>query len=312
MKTKIYSIIAIMLSVTMWGLSFLSIKITLNVFGPMTLAALRFLIASIILFVVMKIKEPDTKLQREDVKCMATAGIVGVSIYYCLENYGIKYISSSQASLITGTIPIFSLIVDSVILKNKLSVNNIIGVLLSVFGIYFIIGGNIRLESSELLGYIFMFGSVFSWVFYNYATKNLFEKYSQLAIVFYQIIFGTIVLIPFALFENNNWNLMNNVVVYNFLYLALFCSAIAYVLYMYALENLGSTVTTLYLNFAPIVTVLGGYFIFNEVMNKNQMIGVILIVSSVYVVNLKISYYDISQMIKYKTINYKSKNFDSK
>lgn len=92
MKTKIYSIIAIILTVTMWGLSFLSIKITLNVFEPMTLATLRFLIASIILFVVMKIKEPDTKLQREDVKSMAMAGVIGVAMYYCFENYGIKYI----------------------------------------------------------------------------------------------------------------------------------------------------------------------------------------------------------------------------
>lgn len=312
MKTKIYSIIAIILTVTMWGLSFLSIKITLNVFEPMTLATLRFLIASIILFVVMKIKEPETRLKKEDTKCMVMAGIVGVAIYYCFENYGIKYISSSQASLIIGTIPIFSLIVDSIILKNKLSFNNLTGVLLSIFGIYFIIGGNIKLESNELLGYIFMFGAVFSWVFYNYATKNLFEKYSQLAIVFYQIVFGTVVLIPFALFENNNWHLMNNVVVYNFLYLAILCSAIAYVLYMYALENLGSTVTTLYLNFSPVVTVLGGYFIFNESISKNQIIGVILIVLSVYVVNLKISYYDISQIIKDKIIKNKSKKIDSK
>ncbi|CAH2212550.1 DMT family transporter [Tepidibacter aestuarii] len=312
MKTKIYSIIAIILAVTMWGISFLSIKITLNVFGPMTLATLRFLIASIILFVVMRIKEPDTKLQREDIKPMAMAGVFGVAIYYCFENYGIKYISSSEASLIIGTIPIFSLIVDSIILKNKLSVNNIIGVLLSMIGIYFIIGGNIRLGTNEILGYIFMFGAVFSWVFYNYTTKNLFKKYSQLAIVFYQIIFGTMVLIPFSLFENNNWELINNVVIYNFLYLAIFCSAISYVLYMYALENLGSTVTTLYLNFSPIVTVVGGYFVFSEAINTNQIIGTILIILSVYVVNLNLSYYDIVQIIKFTKINYRSRKIDSK
>ncbi|WP_278281315.1 DMT family transporter [Tepidibacter mesophilus] len=301
---------AIILTVTMWGLSFLSIKITLNVFGPMTLATLRFLIASIILFVVMRVKEPNTKLKREDIKSMAMAGVVGVAMYYCFENYGIKYISSSQASLIVGTIPIFSLMADSVVLKNKLSFNNFIGVLASMIGIYFIIGGNIRLESNELLGYALMFGAVFSWVFYNYTTKSLFEKYSQLAIVFYQIIFGTMILFPFSLFENNKWELLDKVVVYNFLYLALFCSAIAYVLYMYALENLGSTVTTLYLNFAPIVTVIGGYFIFDEVISKNQIIGSILIVLSVYIVNLKISYYDILQMIKCKSIDSKSEKVD--
>lgn len=312
MKTKIYSIIAIILTVTMWGLSFLSIKITLNVFGPMTLATLRFLIASSILFVVMKVKEPDTKLKRDDVKSMTLAGIIGVAMYYCFENYGIKYISSSHASLITGTIPIFSLIFDSIILKNRLSFNNLLGVVFSIIGIYFVIGGNIKLEKKEILGYILMFGAVFSWVFYNYTTKNLFEKYSQLAIVFYQITFGTIALIPFALFENNNWHLINHIIVYNFLYLALFCSAIAYVLYMYALENLGSTVTTLYLNFSPVVTVLGGYFIFNETINKNQMIGTILIVVSVYVVNLNLSYYDIAKLMKSKIINYKSKKIDVK
>ncbi len=290
MKDKrILSSIAMIATVIIWGLSFISIKVTLNVFPPMTLAVLRFLIAIILLMVILRIKEPGAKINKKDIPMMAMAGFVGVTLYYAFENHGVNLISASAASMIIATIPVFSLIAESFILKTKLTLSKIAGVIFSVVGVYFIVGGNIKelLASSNGLGYLMMLGAVLSWVIYNLITKPLFEKYSQLTIIYYQMIFGTIFLIPFVFFEKTKWNLINTTVTLNVIYLAVFCSAIAYYLYAYALNNLSVTSTSLYLNLSPLVTAVGSYFILQESITKNQIIGGIFVIISVYIVNNK-------------------------
>ncbi|SHJ99626.1 DMT family transporter [Tepidibacter formicigenes] len=288
---RFYPNIAIIITVILWGLSFISIKVSLEVFPPMTLAAARFIIASGILLAIFKKKEPKTKLEKEDIPKIAMASFIGVTLYYYFENNGVKLTTPSIASLIIATIPIFSLISEAIMFKNKLTLNKIIGVTCSLIGVYFIVGGGLNdLTSSNGLGYLMMFGAVFSWVIYNMLTKPLFNKYSQLAIVFYQIVFGTIFLIPFTLFEKTNWELLNKSIILNIFYLAVFCSAVAYYLYMYALDNLGASTTTLYLNLSPLVTTIGSYFILHENITKNTIIGGILVIASVYTVNLKISF----------------------
>ncbi|OEF99463.1 hypothetical protein BHF71_09000 [Vulcanibacillus modesticaldus] len=285
-NNKILALIAILITVILWGLSFISIKISLEVLSPMTLALLRFLISSLILMIIIKMKEPKTKLNRKDIPKMIMAGLVGLTAYYFFENNGIKLITASAAAIIIATIPIFSLVAEAIVYKSKMSTSKVISVLISLVGVYFLVGGNIKelISSGTGMGYLLMFGAVFSWIIYNILTKSLFEKYSQLAIVYYQTIYGTVFFIPFVLFETTDWTGINLTIILNVVYLGIFCSAIGYYLYVYALEYLDVALTSLYLNFIPLVTVIGSFYILNEKINFDQVLGGILIVFSVFIV----------------------------
>lgn len=286
-KKKLGVHLAILATVILWGISFISIKIVVEVLPPMTFALVRFIIASAILLIIFKIKEPQTRLSKKDIPLMAFGGFIGVTLYFYFENYGIQLTTASVASIIIATIPIFSLIAEAIVFKSKLTLKKIMGVLVSVVGVYFIIGGNVRelISSNSGLGYIMMFAAVFAWVGYSLVTKPLFEKYSQLAIVYYQSIFGTIFLIPFALFESPQWNLINSTIILNVIYLGVLCSALAYYLYVIALDHLGISVSSLYLNVIPLVTIIGSYFILHERIAGVQFVGGILVIFSVYLVS---------------------------
>lgn len=288
---RIIAIIAIITTVFLWGLSFISIKITVNVLPPMTLALSRFIIASGLLYIIFKAKESDVKLDKKDVPLMALAGFIGVTLYFYFENYGIMLTSASAASIIIATIPIFSLIAETLIFKSKLTFKKIAGVVVSFIGVYIIVGGNLGslFSSSSGRGYLMMFVSVFAWVGYNLLTKPLFKKYSYLTITYYQSIFGTLFLIPFAIFERPIWSSVNGTIIFNVLYLGIFCSALAYFLYIFALNHLGMSTTTLYLNIIPLVTIIGSYFFLNEILSGNQVLGGILVILSVYLVNSQAS-----------------------
>ncbi|MBB6215265.1 drug/metabolite transporter (DMT)-like permease [Anaerosolibacter carboniphilus] len=288
-KTSFLAYISIIFTALIWGLSFLSIKVTIAVFPPMTLAFIRFVMASIIIGAIFKIKEKDTRLAREDRFLMVMAGFLGITVYFYFENNGVKFISASNASMIIAAIPIFTLIFEAIVFKTRLTLQQGISVLISFLGVYLIVGntGGGSYEGESWLGYLMMFGAVFCWVAYSLITKPLFEKYSQLAIVYYQTIIGTVLFVPFVLFEKTDWHLVNGKVTLNVLFLGIFCSALAYYLYVYAMDIIGVSNSSLYLNLIPIVTVVASFLILKETVGYLQILGGILVVASVYLVNYK-------------------------
>jgi len=284
---QVRSTIAIIVTVIIWGFSFLSIKVTINVLPPMTLALLRFIMASFVLAVVFKRKEPETKLKKNDIPTMIWGGIFGVSLYFYFENNSIKYISASAASILVATIPVITILAEAIFLRNPMNGRKSISVLLSILGVYYVVGGNFTelLTSGTGMGYGMMLGAVFAWVAYTIITKPLFEKYSQLAIVYYQTVFGTAALFPFVFLEKTPWHLVSGSIILNVLYLGIFCSALAYYLYAFSMDALGVTVTSVYLNLIPVVTVIASFIILKEKIHLNQVFGGMLVIAAVTLAN---------------------------
>lgn len=285
---KALPLIAIMITATVWGLSFLSIKVIVDVIPPMTMALLRFLIGALVLSIIYLIKEKEKRLYKKDIPMLVLSGASGVSAYIYFQNSAMKFISASSASIIIAAIPIFTLIAEVIIFKIKLTAKKMISVVLSFIGVYFIVGYNSGLASTDSMkGYLMMFGAVAAWVIYSITTKPLYEKYTQISIVYFQTLSGTLVLIPFTLLETTKWSLVNNVIILNLLFLGIFCSAIAYYLYVYAMEHLGVSATVLFLNLIPVITVVSSYFILKEKIGMHQIIGGALVITAVYLVNTK-------------------------
>lgn len=279
---------AITFVMIMWGLSFLSIKVTVSVLGPMGLAFSRFIIASILLILVLKIKEPQTRLHKKDIPLMSVAGIVGITIYFFFENNGVKFTTASTASMIIATIPIFTAISDYIIFRNKMDWAKVMGVLLSFVGVYLLVieSGQLGLSANYFKGNLLMFGAALSWVVYNLATRPLGKSYSQLAITTYQTLFGTLAIFPFIFHDDVKWQLINGSIIANVLFLAVFCSAAGYFLYVYTIGELGVSITSVFINLIPVVTVLSSYIILGEKITFTQMIGGGTIIAAVYLADI--------------------------
>ena len=287
-RTRMLAISAILFTTVLWGLSFVSIKITVAVIPPMTLALLRFLIASVLLIIMLKKLEPDTQLARKDMPLMALAGIIGVTAYFYFENNGVKLTTASAASMIIATIPIFTIVGDCIFFKTPLSLTKLISVVLSVIGVYCIVSVSLQDEvSGSLLGNLFMLGASLAWVVYSLATRPLSGRYSQLAVVTYQTLFGTLALVPFSILEAGEWQAFNWDIVLHIIYLGVFCSALGYYLYVYAMDILGVGSISLFINLIPVVSVIGGFFILQEPVTALQLLGGAIILFSVYIASSK-------------------------
>lgn len=288
-KTNILPVMAITLTAILWGLSFLSIKISVMVIPPMTLALLRFIIASVVLLALLKIAEPETRIRREDAPALAVAGLLGITAYFFFENNGVRLTTAAVASIIIAIIPILSILADYIVFRNSLSPFGIICVVVSILGVYLVVGANISGHNSHgnLTGNLLMLGAAVCFTAYNIVTRPLGKKYSQLAIVTYQTLFATISLIPLSLLERNSWRPVSLTVILNVIFLGIFCSALGYYLYVYALKKMGIGTVSIFINLIPVVTVASSYLILHETVGPAQMAGGALIILSVYLSSWK-------------------------
>ncbi|MDR2021459.1 MAG: DMT family transporter, partial [Treponema sp.] len=97
---------SIILCVLFWGFSFVSIKAAVAVFPPMTLGAVRFILALILLAIIKRRLVPDEKPALRDLPRLLGSGLAGVTLYFFCENNGVALVSASEASIIVGSIPV--------------------------------------------------------------------------------------------------------------------------------------------------------------------------------------------------------------
>jgi drug/metabolite transporter (DMT)-like permease len=285
--TRTTAMLAVWGTVLFWGLSFVSSKAVLNSgVPPMTMVAIRFVIASIVLNLLVRKFDPKARLGKKDILPLALSGLFGLTIYFFFEARGIKLTSASHASLIIASIPVFTVIAEAVFYRTRISWLAAAGIALSVAGVAFLVWRpGERLASGSLVGDLFMLGACLSWVVYILLSKNLHKRMSEIAITAYQSVFGTIFMLPLALLERSQWVPITLAAGLNLAYLALFCSALSNFLYVYALSRLGPIVISPYVNLIPVVSVLGGVLILGERLAWGQVVGGVLIIAGVLIVN---------------------------
>ncbi len=284
-KQRILSITAIMTTTLFWGLSYSSTKTVLAVLSPAQIGFFRFLIAALIWNVICY---KPTPIQPKLRKRVIIAGLVGIPVYFLFENTGLTLTSAINGSLIISTIPALNGLIGFCLLRERLPKQQLAGVLCSILGVFAIILSQTSGLNGNLLGNILMIGAACSWVVFTRINQPLVQELSTPILMKWH---STIGALAFALitFPEGRWqdispaDLTLNVWMH-LLFLGIFCSAIAYVFYLFAQRNLGITATTTFLNTVPVFGVLGGYFLLNEKLTLLQFLGGLVVIFGVWLV----------------------------
>lgn len=288
-KKYIIANILMLVTILFWGVSYVSIKITVTEVPPVTTAAIRFVIASVLLWGLLKRVEPGARLDRADFIPMAVAGCLGITLYFYFENIGVKLTTAANASLIVTIIPVLAIGLDILFFGARVSVLKLTAIAVAMVGTYFSVtaNGQLDLNSSNFIGNLFVVGAMLSWTFYTLANKSLQKKYSGMCMTTYQTIIGTALLMPLAYTEHNEWQALSLNAWGHILFLAVCCSVLGYLFYMYVLKQLDVAITTLYLNLVPVVGVISGYFILGESVLPIQIAGGATTLVAIVIMNVE-------------------------
>jgi drug/metabolite transporter (DMT)-like permease len=266
----------------LWGMSYLSIKVVVHEIHPVLSAFYRFLIASIILFIYLKIRYPEEKVLKEDKVKMALGGLFGICMYFLFENYAVYFTTASNVAIIISSIPIFTLITHRIIFKEKINMIKAVGAFFSIIGIGIIIfsKGKVSLFSKGTIGDLMGMGAALCWVTYTVVISKLKGNYRSIVITTYQTIWGCIFLSPSIFIFKHSIPSVKAIA--NLLYLSFFCTCIGYAIYIYCQNKLGATVITTYINLQPIVSIISAKILLNENITPMQILGSTIIITGLF------------------------------
>ena len=256
----------------------------------MSLGMLRFAMAIVFLFFLKLKLAPGEKLRCRDIPLLLGAGFSGVTLYFFCENNGVALVTASEASIAIGAIPVLIIIADWLsfrITRKKngdtpsVGMRQWIGAFISIAGVWLVAGVSFAFSGS-ILGYIYMAGAAVFWVFYSLLTRPLFARCSRIYIVFWQTVAGFIGFVPFSILEFNSWGRPDMAVILHLVFLGICCSALGYWLYAHSLEVLGMSVSAIFINLVPLVTVVFGFFIMKDRLTLLQWAGAALVIGGVY------------------------------
>jgi len=247
--------LALFITITIWGSTFLVTKLVLQEIAPLQLTELRFLIAFLLLapfakqkgFRVKDIFHPRFML----------FGLTGTTLYYALQNVGMTFTSVSSTVLILAIVPALTTALAVLILKESLRHAQIIGILLVTFGVVLVSldGSDSAASVKPWLGNLLIFGSALAWACYTIQGRGMAGEYPAVLTTAASTAAGALWLAPFIGWEiwqkglsHPSWPAWLGI-----LYLGLVASGLTMYLWNYALQALPASVASSYINLVPII-----------------------------------------------------------
>jgi drug/metabolite transporter (DMT)-like permease len=268
-----------LLTIIIWGTTFISTKILLVDFQPVEILFFRFVMGLLALMIVCPHRLKGTTYRQEIT--FALAGLCGICMYYLLENIALTYTMASNVGVIISIAPFFTAILSHLFLKEegKLQANFFVGFVVAMAGIFLISFNGSKLELNPL-GDLLALLAALVWACYSILTKKI-SGYGYNTILttrrvfFYGILFMIPALFLFD-FKLELTRFTNPVYVFNIIYLGLGASALCFVTWNFAVKVLGAVKTSIYIYMVPVITVVTSVLILHEKITALSVVGTLL------------------------------------
>ena len=283
----------LILAVSFWGLSFIFTKSLLDHVTPIALVFFRVTLASLLLAVCCRLFYPQSlrSIPRADWLDLLALSFFEPFLYFIFETYSLQVTDATIVSVIIATIPIFTVFMSVFYFKENLSGINVLGVFLSVGGIVVMLFPEFSDAAFNPTGIMLAFGAVLASVGYSFFIRRINDRYHPVFIVACQNVVGFFLFLPLFLVLHNAAGLRAQLsalllpeVAVNVLLLTVFCSALAFVLYVVALQKVGLARSNTFTNLIPIVTAIAAYFIIDEKFTFYKILGTLVVIAGVFLV----------------------------
>ena len=240
-------------TIFLWGMTFISTKILLQVWPPVIILFLRFVIGFIALWLIKPQMLHNTTWRQE--LTFMTAGICGITLYYLLENVALTYTQAANVSVIISAAPFFTLLVSHWLRQDDghIRFNFLLGFVVAILGIALLSASGSTLH----LNRIFFYGLLFILPILMLTDKQ-------------------ISLLPLRDFTY----------LLNLLFLGLGASALCFVTWNLAVKLLGAVKTSIYIYLNPVITLCGSIIILHEQLTALMTCGVILALAGLLISEL--------------------------
>jgi drug/metabolite transporter (DMT)-like permease len=270
-------------TIILWASAFVAIRIGLTAYKPTQLAAMRYLVASLILGMRALFARVEVP-KRGDIPRLVLTGLLGFSIYATLLNYGETKVSAGLSSFIVYTVPIFTAILAVALLHEKMGVKGWIGLGLSLSGtalMAFATDRRLRFEPNVLT----LLGAAIVLALYFTLQKKLVQQYGALTVTSWAVWLSAVVMAPFLPFKSMLTAPSASTIAV--VYLGVFPTVVAYSAWAYVVARLPVARAAAYLYSVPAVATLMGFIFLSERPSVLAILGGLIATAGVALVNLR-------------------------
>lgn len=301
-KAQYLAVTALIVSMIIWSVSGIAIKQALLVFPPFTMIVLRFVPSVLLMFLIGLIcrKSPLFGLQRlhwRDLPFFLIAGFCQPFLYYLLETFAYDALNSPTiAETLLSTSPLMSPIFAAVLLRERVTKYNIIGILISTLGVFALtLIGAKDYSIGSYWGILLAFAAVSAAVIDSIMMRKVPMRYSSLSFIFYAQLVSLLFFLPIWGWKEGTTALMaiewstieTQTALGCIAYLTIFASVIAFILFCYGLRKTSVTQANAFNNIRPAFTALWMFLFFGEHLPLGKWVGMILIIFGIFVCQKK-------------------------
>ncbi len=289
--TRALSHIGAIITIIIWGVTFIASKILLETFTMIEILLIRFILGFILLalFDILRKKKNKQKnpfsLKEEII--FFFAGFSGVSLYYVLETIALTKTSASNVGILVSLAPITTAIMALIWLKSeKFKLAYLYGFVIAFFGVVLVITNGTKFEGFSVEGDLLAILGTFAWGSYSLLLKRIdTNKYHTITYTKKILMYGIITLIPIALYNKVSISLadFSSLNISLFLFLGLGASALCFLFWNYAVDHLGVYKTSAYIYVTPIITLLAAFFVLKEPITLFAIGGALSIIAGLYI-----------------------------
>ena len=274
-----------------WGMSFVWSSIVFKYYNPISTIFIRLIISTVLLSSFIFLTNKYEKLKKEDRGLFFLSALFNPFLYFLGENFGLKNSSPTISAVIIATIPLFTPLVAYLMLKERLSLLNIVGIFISFMGVgIMIVNPDLSLNASPV-GIMFLLWAVVSAVIYTVFLKKLTQKYSSLTIITYQNAIGILYFLPLFLFFDLGHFLTvkpNFELISSLLQLSFFASSLAFIFFTMAVKELGVSRTNVFSNLIPVFTAIFSAIFISENFTATKIAGIAVVILGVMITQVRL------------------------
>lgn len=279
---KNYQFIALLVVTTfLMGSSFAVVKLGLPYSSPLLLAALRFILAGIIMaIIVILLKRQHPTTGKEWGKLLILGGFQTAGVMGCIF-LSLRTITASESSILTFTNPLLVVLFATLFTKARYHVHQWVGVFLGLIGVMITMGAQVEWK----IGLLFGFLSAVFWAIATLLAKEWGSLFDTWVLSAYQMLFGGLLLFLASTLLEQPFFMVNQHSLLILLWLSLFSSIIQFAGWYYLLQNSDPGKTSAYLFLAPFFGVLTGWLLLDEPLQPSFMGEGLFILVGIYLVN---------------------------
>ncbi|MDH6458996.1 drug/metabolite transporter (DMT)-like permease [Fusobacterium sp. PH5-7] len=278
--------ISAILTVLIWGTTFISTKVLLTHFTPIEILFFRFTLGFVALLIIYPHRLILTDKKQE--KLFMLAGLCGVTLYFLFENIALTYSFASNIGVIVSISPFITGILTHFFLKQeKLKLTFFLGFLVSITGVALISFNGSTVLKLNPIGDILAVLAAATWSVYSIVTKKISDyQYNTIQATRRIFFYGLIFMLPalfFFDFRLGAERFRDHLVLFNILFLGFGASAVCFVTWNLSLKLLGVLKTSVYIYAVPVITVAFSALILKEKITPIAMFGTFLTLAGLFI-----------------------------